>query len=76
MCGVLGILDVYKYMCITCVADTCVIHIFYTCITHVFPHVYFFYFILFSNVFLYLVHDCTLSFIGYPCCSVSYYNYI
>ncbi len=36
-----------------------------------------FYFILFSNVFFcILVHDYTLYFIGSPCCSVSYYNYI
>ncbi len=35
-----------------------------------------FYFILFSNVFCILVHDYTLCFIGSPCCSVSYYNYI
>ncbi len=34
-------------------------------------------FILFSNVFFcILVHDYTLYFIGSPCCSVSYYNYI
>ncbi len=36
-----------------------------------------FYFILFSNVFFcILVHDYTLCFIGSPCCSISYYNYI
>ncbi len=33
MCGVLGVLHVYKCRCITCVADTCVIHMFYTCNT-------------------------------------------
>ncbi len=29
----LGVLHVYKYKCITCVADTCVIHMFYMCNT-------------------------------------------
>ncbi len=28
---VLGIIHVYKYRCITCVADTYVIQMFYTC---------------------------------------------
>ncbi len=30
MCGVLGVLHVYKYACSTCVPDTCVIHMLYT----------------------------------------------
>ncbi len=30
---VLGVLHIQKYMCITCVTDTCVILMFYTCIT-------------------------------------------
>ncbi len=33
-------------------------------------------FILFSNVFCILVHVFTLCFIGFPCSSVSYYNYV
>ncbi len=32
-------------------------------------------FILFS-IFFVLIHDCTLCFIGSPCCNFSYYNYI
>ncbi len=35
LCSVLAVVHVYEYRCITCVADTCVIHMLYTCHTHV-----------------------------------------